>query len=254
VLCEPSRLKRTSLLCSLWTSLMCVAPGSCPCRIDWFEGVGNAPRRGWLRVDVSIECDTQHHENAKLLSWAAVLMYPIGLWCFTLVLLRKVSADIFAGKPTPFSRSCAFLYDAYKVPTFWWELMEMARKFLLIGLFVTIEPGTVMQIAIGTITSAAYFVRRPLRDGCPRRAIFVRAPLMFRISHRQMIQLKAQPYKSLTECVTAPRTFLGYPTHTQSSVDRVSPTQRRPGAISELVFAHALLLLRDLQVRLAHGI
>jgi hypothetical protein len=37
--------------------------------------------------------------------------------------------------------------------------MEMLRKFFLIGLFVTIEPGTVLQIAIGTVVSAAYVVR-----------------------------------------------------------------------------------------------
>ena len=39
------------------------------------------------------------------------------------------------------------------------QLIEMLRKFLLVGLFVTVEPGTILQIAIGTVVSAAYFVR-----------------------------------------------------------------------------------------------
>ena len=32
----------------------------------------------------------------------------------------------------------------------------MARKFLLVGLFVVYERGTIEQIAIGTIVAAAY--------------------------------------------------------------------------------------------------
>ena len=39
------------------------------------------------------------------------------------------------------------------------QLMEMLRKFLLIGLLVTIEPGTIMQISFGTIICASYLVR-----------------------------------------------------------------------------------------------
>ena len=109
---------------------------------------------------MSIECNTQDHWDVQLLSWTAVVIYPIGVWCFSLLLLRNVSADIFAGKTTPFSSSVEFLYEAYTVPTFWWELMEMLRKFLLVGLFVTAEPGTVLQIATGTVVSAAYVVRR----------------------------------------------------------------------------------------------
>jgi hypothetical protein len=124
----------------------------------WFEAVGDASERGWLRADVSIECNTPEHDSVLLLAWAAVLMYPIGMWLGCLALLRKASTAILSGEPTPFSRSVFFLYKAYKESAFWWELMEMLRKFLLIGLFVTVEPGTVLQIAIGTIISAAYFV------------------------------------------------------------------------------------------------
>ena len=36
--------------------------------------------------------------------------------------------------------------------------MEMLRKFLLVGLFITLEPGSVLQITIGTIVAAAYLM------------------------------------------------------------------------------------------------
>ena len=47
----------------------------------------------------------------------------------------------------------------------------MARKFLLVGIFVVVTPGTVMQVALGTIVSAAYL----------------------------MVQLQASPYKSRSD-------------------------------------------------------
>jgi hypothetical protein len=108
---------------------------------------------------VSIECDTPDHDAVEQLAWVAVLIYPIGVWLGCLAILRKASTAILSGTATPFSRSVAFLYKGYTVSAFWWELMEMLRKFLLIGLFVTLEPGTILQITIGTVISAAYFVR-----------------------------------------------------------------------------------------------
>jgi hypothetical protein len=130
---------------------------------------------------------------------------------------------------------------------FWWELMEMLRKFLLIGLFVTVEPGTILQVTIGTVVSAAYVVRAPVLDGLP--LTFVRnSPLILRISHGQMIQLKAQPYKNLMECVMGPDPLLPTIRLTRRSVGRVPSVQRRAGASGKLVPAHVLPLLPDLQV------
>ena len=52
-----------------------------------------------------------------------------------------------------------------------WELAEMVRKFLLVGLFVTLEPGSILQIAIGTIVCAAFL----------------------------LVQLQAKPYKNAAD-------------------------------------------------------
>ena len=42
--------------------------------------------------------------------------------------------------------------------TFWWEIAEMLRKFLLVGLFVTIQPGSITQIALATIVCAIFML------------------------------------------------------------------------------------------------
>ena len=70
----------------------------------------------------------------------------------------QASPDILAGKETPLTRAIAFLYREYDPTCFWWELMEMLRKFLLVGLFVIIQPGSILQIVIGTITCAIFLM------------------------------------------------------------------------------------------------
>ena len=41
---------------------------------------------------------------------------------------------------------------------FWWELMEMTRRLVLVGIFVLLNRGSVMQIVLGTIFSAVYLL------------------------------------------------------------------------------------------------
>jgi len=114
--------------------------------------------RGWLIADVNIECRTPPHVAATSLAWIAVFIYPIGMLVTTAVLLLRAKEAILSGVHTPLSRAIAFLYKEYDTTTYWWELMEMGRKFLLIGLFVTVAPGSIMQIAVGTIACAVYLL------------------------------------------------------------------------------------------------
>jgi hypothetical protein len=90
--------------------------------------------RGWLVADVSIECGTDEHTSVARTAWIAVLVYPVGIWIFCFVLLWKCSSSIVAGKETSLSRAIGFLHKEYGVQCFWWELMEMLRKFLLYAL------------------------------------------------------------------------------------------------------------------------
>ena len=123
---------------------------------------------GYLIVDVDIECRTADHNVATGLAWLAVVIYPIGLMVFNGVLLYLARKAITSGKETPLSRSIAFLYKEFDVTCFWWELAEMLRRFLLVGLFVVIEPHTMMQLALGTIVSAVFLLvqlqAKPYKD------------------------------------------------------------------------------------------
>jgi len=128
--------------------------------------------KSYLRVDVAVECHTAQHD--EILGWAitAVVLYVAGIWLACAMLIAQAYHSIRT-TPTRFARSISFLYHEYKPESCWWELVEMLRRALLVGLLrlVPPHPGSILQIAIATLVSVAYIV----------------------------IQQQAAPYKSLSD-------------------------------------------------------
>jgi hypothetical protein len=144
----------------------------------------------WLIADVSVQCGQSEHQKAISLATAAVVLYPAGLWFGCLVLLVSASGAIRDGTPnrlsiasvrpndeceaTPDGRSglpralltprasClastqGFLHSEYKPLFYWWELMEMVRRLLLVGVAVFYPPrGSLAQIGMGAMLCAIY--------------------------------------------------------------------------------------------------
>ena len=106
-----------------------------------------------------MECDTDKHSSAIMLAWVAVLFYPIGLLLATGVLLGYHKAEVQGtSPPTKLSKAIHFLYAPYKPDAYYWELCEMTRRFLLVGIAVIIEPGTIVQLTFATLLSLIYNV------------------------------------------------------------------------------------------------
>ena len=103
------------------------------------------------------------------IAFGAIGIYSIGVPTVFALLLLCSRRAIVTRKPSALSTAIGFLHREYVPTVFWWEIMEMIRKFLLVGLFVTLMPGSITQIAIGTIVCATFL----------------------------MVQLQAQPYRNL---------------------------------------------------------
>ena len=113
----------------------------------------------WLVADVSVKCGTPEHSLIEWTAWVAIAMYPIGLFVTNALLLFTSRRAIVSKQPTRLSRALGFLYREYTPAMFFWELMEMARRFLLVGLFV-IGPysrGSLTQIGLATLTCMVFF-------------------------------------------------------------------------------------------------
>lgn len=107
----------------------------------------------WLATDVDIVCDSFEHNHARNLAWIAVILYPAGLWVLNAVLL-------FCLRSTHLRQAIGFLHEDYAPQLYFWELFEMMRRFLLVGLFI-VGPyvrGTMMQLALATLVTLAYLV------------------------------------------------------------------------------------------------
>jgi hypothetical protein len=124
----------------------------------WFENVDGQEWRGWLTEDVSIECDTDDHSGIKALAWTAVIIYPVGVVLTVAYLLWKAKPAITSGATTPFTKSIQFLFNEYNEVTYWWEVMEIMRKFVLVGLFSVLDPGSILQISVACIFSSCYLM------------------------------------------------------------------------------------------------
>lgn len=106
----------------------------------------------YMMTDPATECVGQYTPNDEVLfmAWLAILIYPVGVLVLTAVLLILARKDIIARRPTPLSGALGFLHRDVRPRYYWWELMEMLRRLFLIGFLVVIEPGSLLQLCLGS--------------------------------------------------------------------------------------------------------
>lgn len=120
-----------------------------------FEGIDK-----WLIVDVSVDCSSEYYlSTVYFVAWVAVAIYPIGtmiLCGFMLSTAREAivkPADPASAHLQWLARGLRFMYGEYKPELYWWEIVEMLRRFILVGIFVDVYPGNVIQIVTATSLS-----------------------------------------------------------------------------------------------------
>ena len=120
------------------------------------DAEGNAEY--YLVADVGIRCSDRSTNATNGTAWLAVCLYPIGTVLLTWGLLRSCEEAIIYRKPSTLSTALAFLHEDLKPYFYWWELAEMLRRFVLVGLLSVVAPGTVLQLVIGNLFCIAYLI------------------------------------------------------------------------------------------------
>ena len=129
-----------------------------------FEEYSGGPKYRYLIDDVSIRCNYGDpvYDEVTFLAWLAILLYPVGAMVLCLVLLLCARNAIRHPKDTAslrlrwLARGLAFLHQEYTPEFYFWEVVEMLRRFLLVGLAVVIFEGTSRQIILGTLISCTF--------------------------------------------------------------------------------------------------
>ncbi|KAL3925719.1 MAG: hypothetical protein SGPRY_003584 [Prymnesium sp.] len=111
----------------------------------------------WLKADVAIQCYTSQHHAAQALAVVAICIYPVGLLVLNGALLFRARHAIRSEKSSPLSHAIAFLHREYEPHFFWWELVEMLRRFVLVGLMVLYQ-DTMLQLILATLLCALFLL------------------------------------------------------------------------------------------------
>ena len=137
--------------------------------LDANDGV----RAGVMREDLAVECwaadsdlaadagaggFTPEYARIRRLAWAAIVLYPVCMPIGYAWLLVSVRHALWRGEPTTLSRSVSFLTAEYDPAFFFWELVEVLKKLLLVGVMSVVLPGEVNQLIGGFVIVLCFLV------------------------------------------------------------------------------------------------
>jgi hypothetical protein len=79
--------------------------------------------RSYLRVDYSVDCDSEEYSRAVAMAVIAILLFPVGIPLATGALLLRERSALRTEAETEWTRACIFLHRAFRPAFFWWELV-----------------------------------------------------------------------------------------------------------------------------------
>lgn len=123
----------------------------------------------WLAADLSVSCDSPAYDAVTRWGWAAVIIYPVGMIVLNAVLLFLAHAPCTersrghhgSRRRTKFVQATTeFLTHDYTQQQWWWELAEMFRRLMLVGLLgldnAAFPRGSVHQVMFALLFSLLF--------------------------------------------------------------------------------------------------
>ena len=113
----------------------------------------------YLRVDYSIDCDSNKHMILKSFAGVMIMVYPLGIPALFALLLfenRRVLLNRDLRENAPSVKAISDLWKPYKPSRFYYEIIECARRLVLTTVGHLIFPDSAAQVAF-TIMIAVIF-------------------------------------------------------------------------------------------------
>ena len=103
---------------------------------------------------------TAEYAAVRSIAYLAIFCYPFCVPALYLALLLKARGAILDGKPTALSRSLAILHREYEPSYFFWEVVELTKKLLLVGVasMEGMKPGSLTQLYTALIVSIFFLL------------------------------------------------------------------------------------------------
>ena len=96
---------------------------------------------------------TPEYRQVHMLAWLAIVLYPICIPALYTALLCLASKALRTETETPLSAALGFLHREFEPRYFWWEILEVVKKLVLVGFAAIIRPGSITQLVIAMILS-----------------------------------------------------------------------------------------------------
>ena len=112
---------------------------------------------GVMQADFAVECWdsdgslTVEYQRIRALAVMGIIAYPVCVPLAYFFLFWKVRKAEWTGEDTPLARAIHFLTQEYESAFFFWELIEVLKKLLLVGAMSLVMPGTLSQLIIGFV-------------------------------------------------------------------------------------------------------
>ncbi|KAG5181299.1 hypothetical protein JKP88DRAFT_241559 [Tribonema minus] len=104
----------------------------------------------YLHSDLSVDCNTPLHNTYQAAAIVACLFYTVGIPVALIYVLKTRRFD-------PNWRSgLSFLFNNYEAPYWWFEVYDMVRRMVLVGLIIFIMPD-LLQLAAMTVLALTYY-------------------------------------------------------------------------------------------------
>ena len=89
----------------------------------------------------ALACPSDELTDAQSIAWMAIFLYPVGVvvLCASLLCVSR-KALLLEEQATPYTRSIAFLHAPFVPKFFYFELLELTKKLILIGFASACRP------------------------------------------------------------------------------------------------------------------
>eukprot|EP00935_MAST-01C_sp_MAST-1C-sp1_P000883 g883.t1 len=135
----------------------------------------------YLQEDFAVDCASDFHKKAVEWAKLMVLLFPVGLPALYFIMLYPHRYHIRVGD-TEHLNHLEFFFKEYDPDYYYWEVIECARKCILMGFASVFRPGTIMQLILVMVLTVIYMM--VITKCCPFRretdsklAVFVNSAL-----------------------------------------------------------------------------
>ena len=129
---------------------------------------------GVMSADFSVACwdedggFTDEYRDIRMLAMVALIAYPVAVPIAYMFLFWKVRHAVWSSTTTGLSESIKFLTEEYDTAFFFWELLEVLKKLLLVGAMSVVMEGTLNQLVLAFIIVLCFLMMMVPGTGGPR--------------------------------------------------------------------------------------